>query len=363
MKSHATLVCALSYLALGVVACGGGAAPGGAAKGAEAPPAAEGAEASSAARPAPAGGTGMEGQAAATNSDDVKRGISAMKGGDWNGARDAFEGAIKKNPKQADAHYYLGVVMEKTGDRASAERHYKDAVALDPNLDEANVNLMAIFVEDKKWDDAIAIAKRGIAKNGKNAAMHLNLAVALSGKGDEPGATKAFDEATRLEPNNAQYFLAYAQSLATWKKQPEAVVKLKQALAVAPQDAAVLGAIGFELRGLRAVPECIQAMDKALGVKDDPELRIIRGQCKMANKDKAGALADAQAAVAKDPSYAPARYWLGSWLGEDGKYKEATAEFQKYLELAPKGPMAEAAQKKIKLAKDKEKGGGGGAKK
>lgn len=353
MKIHLALV-----LAFGALACGGG-------KPAEAPaPAAstdttsKSASAANAPATASAPAGPMDGPAAPTNSDDVKKGIAAMKAGNWNGARDAFESALKKNPKQADAHFYLGVVMEKTGDKAAAEKHYKDALAADPNLDEAAVNLTAFYVDAQKWDEAIALAKKAVAKNNKNAAMHLSLAVALAGKGDQDGATKSFEEATRLEPNNAQYFLAYGHQLAEWKKQPEAVAKLKQALAVAHDDPGLLGQIGFELRSLRAVPECIQAMDKAIAAKDNAEFRVIRGQCKMANKDKTGALADAQAAVASQPDYAPAHYWLGSWLGEDGKYKDAVAEFETYLKLAPKGPMAEAAQKKIKLAKEKDKAGG-----
>jgi tetratricopeptide (TPR) repeat protein len=353
---HLAAVIAFGFVASAAVACGGGKPAESPASAGPTDTASKSATTASAPSTASSPAGPMDGPAAPTNSDDVKKGIAAMKAGNWNAARDAFEAALKKNPKQADAHFYLGVVMEKTGDKAAAEKHYKDALAADPNLDEAAVNLTAFYIDAQKWDDAIELAKKAVAKNNKNAAMQLSLALALAGKGDQAGAMKAFDEATRLEPNNAEYFLAYGHQLAEWKKQPEAVTKLKQALAVAHDDAGLLGQIGLELRSLRAVPECIQAMDKAIAAKDNAEFRVIRGQCKMANKDKAGALADAQAAVASQPDYPPAHYWLGSWLGEDGKYKEAVSEFETYLKLAPKGPFAESAQKKIKLAKDKSGG-------
>ncbi len=99
-------------LALALAACGGGNKP------------AESASQESAAstprplRPSPARLTGP----AAGSSEDVSKGTAAIKAGDWNAARATrFESAIKKNPKQADAHYYLGLVMDKTGDRPSAE--------------------------------------------------------------------------------------------------------------------------------------------------------------------------------------------------------------------------------------------------
>jgi tetratricopeptide (TPR) repeat protein len=298
---------------------------------------------------------GAGGPAATSTSDDVTKGTAAVKAGDWSGARAAFEAAIAKNPKQADAYYYLGLVMDKTGDRAAAEKNYKAALDLQPDLQEAAENLTAIYVEGQKFDEAVAVAKRALAKNAKNAEMQLNLAVALSGKGDVDGASKAFDDALALAPNDARFYLAYAQHLGAAHKTDEAVKKLKQAQRVAGDDAAMLGSIGFELRTARAVPECIAAFDKAITVKDNADFRTNRALCKYAAKDRPGAIADLTAATQKEPAFAPAHYWLGSWMHEDGKFAEAVAEYDAYLKNAPKGPMAKAAEAKAKLAKSKKK--------
>jgi tetratricopeptide (TPR) repeat protein len=305
---------------------------------------------------APAKPTGTEGgPAAASTSDDVTRGTAAVKAGDWTSARAAFESAIKKNPKQADAYYYLGLVMDKTGDKAAAEKNYKTAIELQPDLQEAAENLTAIYVETQKFDEAIAIAKKALARNSKNSEMQLNLAVALSGKGDVDGASKAFDDALKLAPNDARFYLAYADHLGAAKKTDEAIAKLKQAQRVAGDDPALLGTIGFAFRTAHAVPECIAVFDKAITLKDNADFRTNRGMCKLAAKDKPGAIADFQAATTKDPSFAPAHYWLASALHDDGKFPEAVAEYDAYLKAAPKGPMAKAADAKMKLAKDKKK--------
>ncbi len=294
--------------------------------------------------------------AATSTSDDVTRGTAAVKAGDWNGARSAFEAAIQKNPKQADAYFYLGLVMDRTGDKPAAEKNYKHALDLQPDLQEAAENLTAIYVEGQKYDEAIVIAKKALARNAKNAEMQLNLAVALSGKGDVDGASKAFDDALRLAPNDARFYLAYADHLGAAKKNDEAIAKLKQAQRVAGEDAALLGTIGYAFRTAKAVPECIAAFDKAIVLKDNPDFRTNRALCKLANKDRAGAIADFQAAAAvKDPPFAPAHYWLGLMLHEDGKFPEAAAEYDAYLKAQPKGPMAKAAEAKLKLAKEKKK--------
>ena len=338
-------------IALAVLtACGGPPQPANQPDPSLAPPAGDTPATPSAAKP---GGT--EGAAAPSTSDDVTKGTAAIKSGDWNGARAAFEAALKKNPKQADAHYYLGLVMDKTGDRVAAEKSYKTAIELQPDLQEAAENLTAIYVETQKFDEAIAIAKKALARNSKNAEMQLNLAVALSGKGDVDAATKAFDDAVKLAPNDARFFLAYAQHLTSAKKNDDAVAKLKQAQRVAGDDPALLGSIGFELRTARAVPECIAAFDKAISLKDNADFRTNRAMCKLAAKDKPGAVADFTAATQKDPGFAPAHYWLGSMHHDDGKFPEAIAEYEAYLKAAPKGPMAKKAEEKLKLAKDKKK--------
>src|SRR4029078_8750184 len=134
------------------------------------------------------------------------------------------------------------------------------------------------------------------------------------------------------------------QHLSIAKKRDEAIAKLKEAERVAGNDAGLLGTIGFELRTVRAVPECIATFDKAIAIKDNADFRTNRAMCKLAAKDKPGALSDLQAATTKDPAFAPAHYWLVSILHDDGKFPEAIAEYDAYLKAAPKGPMAKATE-------------------
>lgn len=351
---RAVPLCA-SALAFALVACGGGEKP---------PQGPTGPAASGSADPdlallandgkgggKPAGGAGGANAAA----DEYARGSAAFKAGDFPTARAAFEAAVKKNPKAADAHYALGLVLDKTGDRAGAEKAYKEALANQPDMVEAAENLTALYVEAQRYEDAVTLAKRALDKNAKNAPLTLNYAVALGGKGDQAASQKAFERAVELEPNNAVFLITFAQQLASWKKRDEALDRLKQAQRVAGEDAAALGSIGFELRTLRAVPECIQAFDKAIGIKDNADFRTNRALCRHAAKDKAGAVADLTQATTKEPDFAPAHYWLGWALHEDGKFAEAAAAYEKYLKLAPKGPMAKAAEAKLALAKDKKK--------
>lgn len=304
----------------------------------------------------PSNGRKIDGPAAAASGDDVKKGIVALRAGDTNGAKAAFEVAIQKNAKQADAHHYLGVVNEQTGQKAEAEKNYRRALELDPGLEESAINLSAILVESSKFDEAASLMKKAIAKNPKSAALQVNLGMALSGKNDVDGASKAFEEAIKLEPNNGIHLVTYATHLLRNGKKDEALTKLRQAEKISSTDAGVLASIALEYKGMKDFKTCLAVLDKAVGMKDVAELRIYRGSCKLGLKDLPGAATEFKDAVTKEPNNALAHYSLGNALADSGKLPEAISEWETSLKLQPDGPHAKAAEKKIALVKSK--GGG-----
>jgi Tfp pilus assembly protein PilF len=303
----------------------------------------------------------MEGPAAPSSSEDVKKGISALKAGDLPGAKAAFESAIQKNPKQADAYHYLGLVYDQSGQKPEAEKNYRRALELDATLEEPAINLAAILIDGGKFDEAVSLMKRAIAKDAKSAALEVNLGMALSGKGDVDGANKAFDEAVKLEPSNALTLVTYASHLSKNNKKDDAVAKLKQAEKIAASDAGVLASVALEYKGLHDYKSCIAVLDKAIAVKDIAELRIYRGTCRLGMRDLPGATNEFKDAVAKEPNNALAHYSLGNALADGKHLPEAIAEWETYLKLAPDGPQAKAAERKIGIAKGKSKEGQGGA--
>lgn len=295
----------------------------------------------------------LGGPVAASSSEDVKKGISALKASDVAAAKAAFEAAIQKNPKQADAHHYLGVVEEQLGHKSEAEKSYRKALELKPDLEESAVNLAALLVESGKFEEAAALMRKAIAKNSRSAALHINLGMALSGKNDDAGASKAFEEAIKLEPNNGIHLVTYASHLVRSGKKDDAINRLKQAEKVAATDPGVLASVALEYKDLKDFKSCVAVLDKAIGHKDIAELRIYRGTCKLGLRDLPGATAEFSDAVAKDPNNALAHYSLGNALADSGKLPEAIAEWEEYLKREPSGPHSEAATRKIAIAKSK----------
>ena len=293
-----------------------------------------------------------DGPATTNLSEDVAKGNKALEAGDAAGAKSAAEAALKKNGKDGDALALLGMADEALGDKAGAEKAYKDALKSKPDHEAAAVNLGALLLDAQRWDDAEKACRAAIDKHKDNALLHLNLAMALSGKKDQTGSAKEFDDAVRLAPKQAMPLITYADRLAEWGQTDQAVGKLKTARGLAEGDVAMLATIGHSFLLLRAVAECVPTFDKAIAIKDAAELRTERGLCKLGAKDKAGATADFQAAVTKEPNYALGHYWLGAMKLQNGTPKEAKTELETYLKLAPTGPKAGAAKDLLaKIAK------------
>ncbi len=289
--------------------------------------------------------------AGGATSGEVSRGVDALKSGDYATAKSAFEAAIAKNPRDADAHHYLAVTLEKTNDKAGAEREYKAALAIRPNLAEAAANLGALYVDGQKWDEAIAVLEPEAKKRGDSAPVEFNLALAYAGKGDRAGATRAFDAAMKITPSDAMLLYTYGHTLASWHEGEQAVAKLRAAAGAANGQGDLLGSIGHELLVLRAVPDCIAAFDKAIAAKDAAQFRTERALCKLANKDDPGATSDLEAALKDDPNYGLAHYWLATRRMAAKKWSDAAKELEAYLKLEPTGPKAKSAQAALAVAK------------
>lgn len=311
-----------------VVACGG--APSAPAATADNPPPLDDDEGGGAA-PAPA------------SSGKVKEGMDAIQAGDFGKAKSVLEEAEKENPKDPQAAYYLGVAIEGLGDGGGAAEHYKKALALDPKLTEASINLSGVLLDANDVDGALSVATAGLKTAPKNPSLLRNKAVALDASGSKD-AVPAFKAAVAAAPNDKEIHYLYAEALARSGDAAGALPELKGL--VSSDDVAVLASVGRLLGKLKAFDDCIAALDNAIAKKDAAELHVDRGLCKHGKKDDKGAAADFQAAVAADPKFAPAHFYLAQNKRDAGDKKGAKAEFEKAASL-DSGKLGAAAKKEL----------------
>ena len=181
--------------------------------------------------------------------------------------------AITLDPKLAEAHYNLGVLLADDATRVrEAEAEYRAAMALDPKLAQAHNNLGLLLAKDAtRVQEAEAEYRAAMALDPKGAGAHNNLGLLLA------------DDATRVREAEAEY---------------------RAAMALDPKDAAAHNNLGLLL------------------AKDATRARE--------------AEAEYRAAMALDPKDAGAHYNLGALLAQDAaRAQEAEAEYRAAIEYDP----------------------------
>jgi tetratricopeptide (TPR) repeat protein len=98
--------------------------------------------------------------------------------------RALLERALAIEPRLAAAHFDMGRVLARDGDRAGAERHYRLALRGDPHHVSAQNNLGNLLFEDGRYDEAIALYRQALEREpGRPSTTH-NLGVALRARAE-----------------------------------------------------------------------------------------------------------------------------------------------------------------------------------
>ncbi len=132
-------------------------------------------------------------------------GKKLLEGGDYQGAAEQFKLAtVLLGNTNAQAFNYLGLASHQAGQTVEAERAYRRALALNPDLAEARYNLGCLFLAENKLDQAKAELTAYTLRQGKSIDGWLRLGAAQLRSRDFLGADKSFGEALRLGPQDPE---------------------------------------------------------------------------------------------------------------------------------------------------------------
>jgi tetratricopeptide (TPR) repeat protein len=282
-------------------------------------------------------------------------------------AAEAYDRLIKLTPNDPDAHYWLSQGALRAGEIDRARRaaqkavelrngvfppafvalgdcdllqgklpeaitNYNMALAQDGNLTLAKLGLGRVAAAEGKWAVAIAQFQQASAVDTNNPEAHYWLGKAFSELRDPRAAITAFQQALSLNSRytEARYELARAQfSLQQFN---EAQANLRQVLVQRPDyaDALLLdGKIAEELGNFQNADRLYTRAINANAKSADAFYR--RGLLALRDNRIAAARADFVSAVAVQPIFPEARYWLGRAYLVDGRAREAFDELQKAI--------------------------------
>jgi Flp pilus assembly protein TadD len=170
-------------------------------------------------------------------------GLAQERSGDFSGAAESFAGAARLDPKDLDSLTRLGQVLLRLGKSADAEGKFRAALELQPNSPEALEGL-AQSLEQQKKPQAVDAYRNYLAAEPDDKAARSRLVHLLveQQKYDEAVAENAKNNAG--QPATVDDLKLRADIEINQNKLDEAITTLRQAIALAANDAQLHGGLG-----------------------------------------------------------------------------------------------------------------------
>ena len=194
----------------------------------------------------------------------------------WPGVPDPVLSQVRALRDDGNAHLARGLALEREGDLAGAVREHEAAIAADPELAQAHVNLISLYGRQQQWVRAAAEYREALRLGYRGADAHHNYGVALLLQGRNADAAVAFEQAVAANPQHAAAWNNLGGLSERTGRLDEAVARYQQAVDAAPADASMRFNLGRMLiangRARDAVPHF-----EALAGADAPDPRHVYG--------------------------------------------------------------------------------------
>jgi Flp pilus assembly protein TadD len=170
-------------------------------------------------------------------------GLAYEKAGDLKNAAQAYEGALALDPKDAETSLHLAQLYLRENRAADAENKFRAVLANEPQSQPALLGLAATLAAGKK-PEAVAAYREYLKGFPADSAAREHLVHLLIANEKYDEALTEMEKAQNGGAPSIDALKLRADILIGQKKWPEAVTALKQASALAPNDAPLRGGLG-----------------------------------------------------------------------------------------------------------------------
>ena len=272
----------------------------------------------------------------------LDKGNQAAVAGDIAAARQAFEGAVRADPKCAEAHYNIGVLDERRGDYEQAERAYRAALDAREDFGPAVSAVASLLLRRGDRKMAKAFAKKALAKNKEsNALRNAYGAVGLL-LGENTKVIKDAKLVLRRDERNVWAMKNLGTAYYQQNKPELALAILRNAKELVADDPDIASRIALAHLALDEKHEARLALEEATNTPSGASAETYNNLGLLYHEagDFAGAEAQFRKALERWPHMLAAQINLGNSLKGQQKYDAADAELRKALELDPKSAEA-----------------------
>lgn len=151
-------------------------------------------------------------------------------------AEESLKLALTIKPKYAEAHYTMGVTLQKAKNLKAAQYHFAQAIEIEPDYVDALNNLGAILSATLNYEEAEKVLRRAVTLKSDHVPSRSNLGDVLRSQSQLKGSLEAYDEALALGLRTANLLLGKATTLAYMSDFEEVVSLHEQIMELAKQE-------------------------------------------------------------------------------------------------------------------------------
>ena len=245
----------------------------------------------------------------------------------------ALDAAIGRDPADAKAHMYRGMLHFEQGNDELAIADLDESLKLDPENAAAYYIRGTIHIYLKRHDRVISDMTESLRIEPGNAQAWFHRGIAYGELDELALAIDDLTEAIRLEPGNADAYRARGDCLRFRGECDPAITDFNAALGIDPEHA-------WSYRGRGACYRMMQDFDRAIAdydeaVRLEPEdfyARRFRGDAHLAMGAYEQALADCEAALAIGGPDEAAYFCMGNARFFSGDFEQAINNFDSAIE-------------------------------
>jgi FkbM family methyltransferase len=266
----------------------------------------------------------------------MQAGVQQHQAGRLEDAKGIYREVLRHDPANPDALHLLGVIATQQGNPAGALELIERAIRRHPGAHSYHVNLGNAYWELGRADEAMACFQRALDLEPRAAEAWTNLGNAHQRRGQNALAAQHFRRALEVNPSHLSALRGLGKALAAQGDAAASIEVSLRALSMAPHDEGILAELAaafYRSSRLKDAVQCMQRLVELNPGKLDYRLQ----HCRFLQEagQTAAALASAEALAAAHPEDAVAQNNLGWILGNNNRYSEANAAFDRAIALQP----------------------------
>ncbi len=216
-------------------------------------------------------------QESVASTAELKRARAAEEAGDYATAERIYRDLVALRPEDADLRAGLGDSLARQNRRGEAKEHYRVALELQPDQAAALYGLAMILTLEGNYDEAVSLYRKSLDVRPDHAASLNNLASVLAFQGKSDEALSLYEKALTLDPENVASHRGLGDLYFREKKYEEAARHYRKVLDTKPDLGAVHLQLGTSLAMSRSYLDARSHLTRARELRRNRSPRDSRG--------------------------------------------------------------------------------------